>query len=164
MIILLMGVSGSGKTTVGVHLARELNWPFYDGDDFHPQMNIYKMKRGDALTDDDRKPWLVSIQQLIDRLILEGKSAVIACSALKKSYRDILAEGHKEVRFVYLKGDYELIEARLEKRSTHFFEKGLLKNQFEVLEEPENALRVDVIQEPVTIAEAIKKGLDLSSP
>lgn len=160
MIIILMGVSGSGKTTVGLHLARELNWPFYDGDDFHPQMNIDKMKRGDALTDDDRKPWLTSIRQFIDQLVLEGKSAVIACSALKKSYRKILVEGHKEVRFVYLKGDYELLAARLENRSAHFFEKGLLKNQFEVLEEPENALIVDVSQESRMVVRAIRKVLD----
>lgn len=156
-----MGVSGSGKTTVGLLLAGELNWPFYDGDDFHPQMNIDKMKRGDALTDDDRKPWLVSIQQLIDRLVLEGTSAVIACSALKKSYRNLLAEGNKEVQFVYLKGDYDLIKARLENRSTHFFDKGLLKNQFELLEEPENALRVDINQGPRMVVRAIINKLGL---
>jgi len=161
MIIILMGVSGSGKTTIGSLLARELNWPFYDGDDFHPQVNIEKMKRGVALTDDDREPWLNSIRQLIDRLILEGKSAVIACSALKKSYRDILVAGHTEVRFVFLKGDYKLIKARLENRPKHFFEKRLLKNQFEELEEPINALSVNINQELAGIVKAIKKGLVL---
>lgn len=161
MIIILMGVSGSGKTTIGVLLANELDWPFYDGDDFHPQRNIEKMKHGQALTDEDRKPWLVSLRRLIDRLILEGKSAVIACSALKKSYRNRLAEGHQEIRFVYLKGDYELLAARLEKRSEHFFDKDLLKDQFEVLEEPENALSVDIDQEPRMVAGRIRNGLGL---
>jgi gluconokinase len=164
MIIILMGVSGSGKTTVGLLLARELSWPFYDGDDFHPQVNIEKMKRGVALTDDDRGPWLDTIRQLIDRLIFEAKSAVIACSALKKSYRKLLAEGLKGILFVYLKGDYELIKSRLDSRSIHFFDKGLLKNQFAVLEEPVNALKVDISQEPTGIVNAIKKGLVLSLP
>ena len=159
MIIILMGVSGSGKTTIGSLLARELNWPFYDGDDFHPQVNIEKMNQGAALTDDDREPWLNSIRQLIERHVSKGGSAVIACSALKKSYRKILAEGLREVRFVFLKGDYELIKARLENRPKHFFEKGLLKNQFEVLEEPENALREDISLGPIEIVNTIKKEL-----
>src|SRR5919109_2303157 len=108
MVVLLMGVSGAGKTTIGQRLAKDLGWPFYDGDDFHPQANIDKMRQGIALTDDDRAAWLAALHQLIHDFTSANQSAVIACSALKQSYRDRLLRGEKDVRLVYLKGDYDL--------------------------------------------------------
>jgi gluconokinase len=161
LIIILMGVSGSGKTTVGRLLAVELGWMFYDGDDFHPEANIEKMKKGIALTDKDRKPWLDPLQNLILDLVRNNQSAVIACSALKKSYRDILAKGKENVVFVYLKGNYDLLHRRLLERKGHFFDARLLESQFEILEEPEGVLTIDIAQEPVKIVSQVRRGLGL---
>jgi len=161
MVVILMGVSGAGKTTIGQLLARDLGWPFYDGDDFHPQANIDKMRQGIALTDDDRDSWLAALQRLIRELLRESRSAVIACSALKRSYRDRLLSGEHNVRLVYLKGDYDLIRKRLQKRQSHFMKADLLASQFETLEEPEGALTVDIAQEPGAIVGLIKRALGL---
>lgn len=136
MVLVIMGVSGAGKTTVGRALAQALDWPFYDGDDFHPPQNIEKMRRGVPLTDADRLPWLEALEALIRRHLLGGQSAVVACSALKRSYRDVLRRAGKEVRFVHLAADYATIRRRLEARRGHFFDPKLLQSQFDDLEPP----------------------------
>lgn len=161
MILILMGVAGSGKTTIGQLLAQELRWPFYDGDDFHPSANIDKMSRGVALTDEDRVAWLASLRQLFERLLSERQSAIIACSALKQSYRRDLKGEDDEVQFVYLKGDRDLMRQRLEQRFGHFMKANLLTSQFETLEEPRGALTVDVARAPQAIVSFIRESLNL---
>jgi gluconokinase len=161
MVLILMGVSGSGKTTIGQRLAHELGWPFYDGDDFHPQANIDKMRQGAPLTDDDRASWLGALRQLIDDMLAANQSAIIACSALKQAYRDRLAGPHQDVVFVYLKGSYALIRQRLLERQGHFMRAGLLASQFETLEEPERALTVDIAQEPGVIIAQVRRMLQI---
>jgi gluconokinase len=159
VIALLMGVCGCGKTTVGRALARELGWRFVDGDDFHPPANVAKMANGVPLADDDRWPWFDRIVAEMRRLDVAGESAVVACSALKAAYRDRLAAGG-DVRIVYLKGDAATIEPRLRQRSGHFMPAALLPSQFATLEEPSNAIVVDIrrtIDEQVaTIAGALR--------
>ena len=159
-VAVVMGVSGSGKTTIGEHLADVLGWPFYDADDFHPAANVEKMGRGEALTDADRMPWLHALRDLIARCLEERTSAVLACSALKASYREILVEGGGEaVVFVYLSGTQELIEARLAARHGHFFDASLLESQFAVLEEPEDAIVVEIAGEPEALVAKIRAAL-----
>ena len=162
MVVILMGVSGSGKTTIGQLLARHLGWRFYDGDDFHPPANVDKMRQGIALADAERDPWLAALQRLIRDLIREGQSAVIACSALKQSYRDRLQGDSQEVRFVFLKADYDFIRKRIERRQGHFMKANLLASQFDALEEPEGVLVVDAAQPPGAIVDVIKRELGLS--
>lgn len=161
LIVILMGVSGSGKTTVGELLAEKLGWLFYEGDDFHPESNIEKMKRGIPLTDEDRDPWLSALKRLIHDLIEKRTYAVIACSALKQSYRDRLLENAKRVVMVYLKGSYGLIEKRLHDRRGHFFNAKLLESQFETLEEPKDVLTIYVDHEPDAVVEEIRRKLGL---
>jgi gluconokinase len=161
LIIILMGVSGAGKTTIGQWLAEEVGWLFYDGDGFHPQANVAKMSQGIPLTDEDRHAWLATLRQLITGLRAKGESAIIACSALKQSYRDYLSSAHDRLFIVYLKGNYDLIQSRLQERQDHFMKAGLLASQFEALEEPENALVVDVAAEPAEIVRAIRQALAL---
>lgn len=163
MILILMGVSGAGKTTIGELLARDLGWPFYDGDDFHPQANIDKMRAGVPLTDDDRAAWLASLRQLIDQLLHERRSAVIACSALKQKYRELLQGENNDIRFFYLKGSYQLIQNRLASRHGHFMKADLLASQFAALEEPHNVPVVEISMEPLLIVEKIKEALGLPS-
>ncbi len=157
-----MGVSGSGKTTVGQRLAADLNWHFYDADDFHPQSNVDKMRQGIALTDADRDPWLAALLHLIQTLIRQGQSAVVAWSALKQAYRDRLRIDAERVRFVYLKGDPRLIRRRLDRRRDHFAKADLLASQFDALEEPEGVLVVDAAQPPGAIVDLIGRELGLS--
>lgn len=165
MIIILAGVAGSGKTTIGRLLAGQLGRQFIDGDDLHSSGSVDKMKRGIALTDSDRLPWLNAIATMISRLAAGGQSAIIACSALKKSYREILRGDNDNVLFVFLRGDFDLIEKRLRTRKEHFMQAGLLASQFADLEEPADALVVDISQAPTKIAEYIinKSGLRLKA-
>jgi gluconokinase len=157
MIILLMGVSGSGKTTVGQLLAESLNWEFRDADDFHTPTNIEKMHSGIPLNDADRMPWLQDLQAAIKDWLQENKNVVLACSALKASYRQMLIIDHR-VQLVYLKGDFDVIEKRLKNRNNHFMSEKLLKSQFNDLEEPNNCVCVDVCESPEVIVEKIKTG------
>lgn len=161
VIILLMGVAGAGKTTVGRILARDLEWPFHDGDDFHPPGNVAKMRRGIPLSDADRAPWLAALRRLIDGLAGERRSAVIACSALRRAYRERLSEGRPEVRFVYLKGEYAAIRGRLLTRRGHFMSPDLLATQLAALEEPEDALTVDAGRKPGDVVAEIRRDLGL---
>jgi gluconokinase len=131
-----MGVSGSGKTTIADKLAERLSWTFEDGDRFHPASNVAKMSAGQPLTDEDRWPWLQAIADEIDRVCNAGQHAVIACSALKRAYREILVHGRNDVRIIYLKGTRELIASRLAQRKGHFMPPGLLDSQFKTLEPP----------------------------
>ena len=146
MIAIVMGVSGSGKTTVGKLLAQSLNWDFSDADDFHPSANIEKMSLGIPLEDADRLPWLLQLQTTIDRWLLENKNVVLACSALKASYREILCRNEQRIKIVYLKGDFELFAARLKNRENHYMKADLLSSQLDTLEEPEDAIIVDASQ------------------
>lgn len=159
MVIVLMGVSGSGKTTVGRLLARELNWRYYEGDDFHPAANKQKMSAGFALNDADRRPWLKAIRDAIADSLERNENAVVSCSALGQAHRDRIAL--KGVRFVYLEGDREMIAARLEQRRGHFFAPDLLASQFELLEEPHAALIVGTAQSARAVAGEIVQRLDL---
>ncbi len=154
MIIVLTGVSGSGKSTVGRELARQLSWPFHEGDDHHPPENVRKMRAGIPLDDADRGPWLDSLRVLVDDLSARNRDAVIAASLLKKAHRARLAR--PGVRFVYLKGDPSLIRDRLAKRKGHFFDPALLDSQLSALEEPDDAVVVDVGASPHEIAATIR--------
>ncbi len=134
--LVVMGVSGSGKSTIADKLAERLGWRYEDGDRFHPASNVAKMSAGDPLTDEDRRPWLQAISDEIDRICRVGEHAVIACSALKRAYRDILVHGRSDVRIVFLDGTQELIANRLAQRKGHFMPPGLLASQFKTLEPP----------------------------
>lgn len=146
--IVVMGVSGSGKTTVGRLLAQRLDWEFADADSFHSATNISKMREGIPLTDADRWPWLETLRRLIVERLDQGKSLVLACSALKDEYRRALTGGDERVSFAYLKGSRELILSRLEGRSGHYMKPDLLESQFQALEEPNDALILDVGRPP----------------
>lgn len=135
-VLVVMGVSGSGKSTIGTQLALALHWDFEDGDWFHPARNIDKMHAGIPLTDEDRAPWLIAIADFIDQARLAGNHVVIACSALKRRYRAVIVGNRPDVRLVYLKGDIELISRRVATRHEHFMPASLLESQFEALEEP----------------------------
>jgi gluconokinase len=159
-----MGVSGCGKTTVGELLALRLGCRFYDGDAFHPPANIEKMTAGQPLTDADRAPWLDQLNRMLAESAHKGDSAVLACSALKQSYRDRLAQGIPDFRLVYLRGDAALILARLKARLNHYMKPGMLESQFAVLEEPKDALVVDIDARREQITERIYVGLTAPQP
>ncbi|UNU25514.1 gluconokinase [Microcoleus vaginatus] len=156
MITIVMGVSGSGKTTVGQLLAQSLNWDFSDADDFHPSANIEKMSRGIPLEDADRLPWLLQLQATIDRWLLENKNVVLACSALKTSYREMLYRDHKRMNIVYLKCSFQLLATRLKNRENHYMKADLLLSQLGSLEEPEDAIIIDASQPLEVILRQIK--------
>jgi gluconokinase len=158
MIVLIMGPTGSGKTTIGSLLAQQLGWMFADGDSFHSAANIQKMSQGIPLDDADRDPWLKSIHDAMVRWVAEGQNVVLACSALKRTYREKLYNG-PEVRLVYLKGSYDLISRRLASRHGHFAGESILADQFAILEKPENAIVVDVGSSPETIVAEIRKRI-----
>ncbi len=141
--IIVMGVSGCGKSTVGMHLAGALSWDFYDADDFHSPASVNKMASGIPLDDDDRLPWLQALHDLIARCLKERRPGVLACSALKQRYRDQLLAGNANTRLVYLRGDYETILRRMRQRKMHYMKPEMLRSQFDELEEPEDVLVVD---------------------
>jgi gluconokinase len=160
-IIILMGVSGSGKTTIGQHLARELSWPFFEGDQFHPPQNVAKMSAGTPLTDEDRRPWLDRLAQLIDDCLAHDQPAIIACSALKHRYRRQLRRADPRVRFVYLKGQYDTILQRMQQRPDHFMKPEMLRSQFDALEPPtgDEAITVSIEEDVATIVATIRDAL-----
>jgi len=161
MILILMGVVGAGKTTVGRLLAQQLQWKFADADDFHPGSNIEKIRQGISLNDDDRRPWLKLLRVSIANWSAAGVSVVLACSALKESYRQELTTG-PEVRFVYLKGSPDLIAHRLRSRQGHFADGQILVSQIADLEEPHEAITVDVDKPPEQIVTEIREKLHLA--
>ncbi|MEA5503973.1 gluconokinase [Halotia wernerae UHCC 0503] len=161
MIILVMGVSGSGKTTIGQLLAASLHWEFQDADSFHSPENIAKMQHNIPLTDADRMPWLQNLQTAIAQWLQENKNVVMACSALKASYRQFLLLDCDRIKIVYLNGSFELIQQRLQTRHNHFMTEKLLNSQFDVLEEPENALYMDVSEPPPIIVQNITTALGI---
>jgi gluconokinase len=158
MIIVLMGVTGSGKSTVGKLLASQLGWKFFEGDDFHSPTNIEKLRRGQPLNDADRTPWLEAIREVIRTAIDRGENAVIACSALKESYRKLL-QIREPASFVYLKACVALIQDRLKNRTGHFMNPDLVQSQFDTLEAPEEALQIDAGSTPAEIVQVIRNRL-----
>jgi gluconokinase len=166
MITIIMGVSGSGKSTIGQILATRTGATFVDGDNLHPQANRDKMARGVPLDDHDRQPWLQAIVDEMQRFRERGAPLVVACSALKRTYRNMLRGGHTDVRFVYLRGSRELLSARLSHRSGHFFDPVLLDSQLATLEEPspDEALHVDIGATPDETVEAIIRQACQATP
>ncbi|MGB2589510.1 MAG: gluconokinase [Candidatus Acidiferrum sp.] len=161
MIVIVMGTTGSGKTTIGTLLAKRFGWEFADADGFHPPANVEKMKHGIPLNDVDRAPWLKALRDRIIQWIAESHSAVLACSALKQSYRDELRVG-PDVRFVYLKGSYELFSQRVLARKGHFAKQDLIASQFADLEEPTDAITVDTRESPEEIVARASVRLGLA--
>ena len=163
MVLVLMGVSGTGKTTIGKALAGDLGWTFIEGDDFHPAANVEKMRAGVPLNDEDRQPWLQLLRQRVDEACRRRENVVLACSALKHDYREYLERHDPEcVQFVYLHGPQELIRRRLAERKGHFMGPTLLQSQFETLEPPTEALWVDVTPGPEQISANIRCRLGLN--
>jgi len=163
MIVLMMGVSGSGKTTTGQALAETLGWTFFDGDDFHPEANVAKMASGQPLTDADRWPWLDRIAEEMRNILARGENAVFACSALKEAYRGRLL-GAGDVRIVHLKGDAATIGARLAQRAHRYMPASLLASQFATLEEPESGLIIDIRESVAVQVARIRDGLAIAVP
>lgn len=157
VVLIICGVSGVGKTLLGRLLAEKLGWQFYDADDFHPQASIDLMRSGVPLTDQDREPWLDRLRELIAGCLAESASAVLACSALKKKYRDVLRVSD-QVRFVFLRGDYATVATQLEARHSHFMNPQLLRSQFADVEEPrpeERAIVVQIGRPPSELADEV---------
>ena len=159
MVLILMGPTGCGKTTVGRLLARRLGWPFLDGDDFHPAANVAKMHSGIPLDDSDRRPWLLALRKEIERRNKADQSAILACSALKQAYRELLGVDQKKVKTVYLQGTFDLLQERLAHRRDHFMPPELLRSQLEALEVPEGGLVVDIDEDAAVIVTRIMMSL-----
>ncbi|RVE68111.1 hypothetical protein OJAV_G00088610 [Oryzias javanicus] len=180
MIYIIMGVSGCGKSTLGIFLSEKLNWPFHEGDSFHPKENIEKMARGEPLTDQDRIPWLLKLHEVIQREKCSGCDALVACSALKRQYRQILLHGSRalsasspesqrdvsssspDVFFIYLHGEYDFIYQRLATRKGHYMRADLLRSQFDALEPPfneENVLTLDIRKGVSEMAVEVEKHI-----
>ncbi len=158
MIVIVMGTTGSGKTTIGTLLAKRLGWEFVDADDFHPPANVEKMKHGIPLTDADREPWLKALHDKIVEWNAEERNVVLACSALRQGYRDEL-RASPDLKFVYLKGSYELFSQRVLARKGHFAKQDLLASQFATLEEPADAITVDAARSPEEIVSEVRRKL-----
>jgi gluconokinase len=163
MVVIIWGVTGAGKTTIGELLARQLGWRFYEADDFHPPANIAKMRSGVPLTDEDRQPWLEKLREEIERSVVADENAVLACSALKKKYRELLRV-NADVKFVFLHGTRARIADQASKRRGHFMNPALLDSQFADLEEPqsdEGALTIELGRTPEELVEEIKSKLEI---
>jgi gluconokinase len=159
MIIVIMGVAGSGKTTIGKLLSKKFGYKYYEGDDYHPHKNVAKMSNGIPLNDEDRLPWLLSLRKIIQENLEDGRGTVITCSALKQSYREILKYDNR-VKFVYLKGDFDTINNRMQQRKEHFMKPEMLKSQFDALEEPTDAITIEVNMSTEEIVNEIIKRLE----
>jgi len=158
MLIILMGVSGSGKTTIGNLLSEQTNIPFFDGDDFHPEINIRKMSEGTPLTDQDRVAWIEKIAEFMNNS--DAKYKILACSALSSFIRELIVNKINEsCYFIFLKGDFGLIKKRMDKRGKHYMKSGMLASQFKTLEEPENALIINIEDSPNQICDVINNAL-----
>ena len=155
MILIVMGVSSSGKSTIGYLLSERLGWPILDGDDFHLRANVEKMSRGIPLTDEDRYPWLDRLAELIADHLKKDQSMILACSALKQAYRTRLVVDPSKTLFIYLKGSYKLILARMSERSGHYMKPHMLVSQLSTLEEPQDALTVSIDQTPEQIVNSV---------
>lgn len=164
MIVVLMGVAGCGKTTLGKLLSTRIGWPFFDADDYHPAANVEKMRSGIPLADEDRWPWLDRLNALLVEQRAAGRDVLLGCSALKQKYRERLAAGLTEVRWVHLKGDFALIESRLKARKGHYMPPTLLASQFAALEEPVDAIVLDVTSSPEALARQLLDRLGLRQP
>lgn len=165
-VVVVMGVSGSGKSTIASMLAQRLHWVYEDGDWFHPKSNIEKMHHGEPLNDEDRWPWLHAIAEWIDATRRASGHGVVACSALKRAYRDVLVDDRRDVRLVFLKGDRDLIARRVAARADHFMPTALLDSQFAALEEPqadERPIVVSIVPHPREIVETIVNDLGIES-
>jgi carbohydrate kinase (thermoresistant glucokinase family) len=162
MVLILMGPMGCGKTAIGKMLAEKLGWPFCDADDFHPRENVEKMRAGIPLTDEDRKLWLEELGANIQGWLRHRQSTILACSALKQAYRDILGVNQSTVRTVYLKGSHELLRKRIEERQHPYMDKNLLRSQLDTLQEPKDGLTVDISATPEIIVSTIIKSLKLN--
>jgi carbohydrate kinase (thermoresistant glucokinase family) len=159
MVVLLMGVAGSGKTTIGRQLADELGWKFADADDFHPPANVAKMSAGTPLDDTDRAPWLAAIRLYIDTRTSAGENAVVTCSALREKHRAVLLRDAPDVKLVYLRGTREVLWSRISSRQGHFMKPAMLDSQLATLEEPSNALAIDIDQSPAQIIAGIRSAI-----
>jgi carbohydrate kinase (thermoresistant glucokinase family) len=155
IIVVLTGVSGSGKTVIGDLLAKRLGWPFEDGDDYHPTTNITKMTSGKALSDEDREPWLANLRDLMQDRLAKGESSVVACSALKKSYRKILTGSDNRIYLIHLAGNFDLIYRRMSSREGHYMKERMLRSQFATLEPPTDAIEVSIDTNPEAIVGSI---------
>jgi gluconokinase len=164
MVIVVMGVSGTGKTTLGKELAARLDWTFVEADDFHPPTNVAKMRSGVPLEEKDRTPWLTAVNAHIQAIVAAGGDAVLACSALKRAHRDRLSEGVTAIEFVYLEGDPDLIDVRLRERPAHFMPAPLLGSQLATLEPPANALTVSIALPTRRQVDAVTQALKVSQP
>ncbi|MGB7292379.1 MAG: gluconokinase [Thermodesulfobacteriota bacterium] len=161
MVVIIMGVEGTGKTTIGKMLAQKLGWKFYDADDYHPKRNIEKMRSGVPLNDEDRGPWLRNVRELVVSSLNLNTPSIIACSALKNSYREYLKQNKEKIIFVYLKGDKNTILKRLTSRKGHFAGTELLESQLKTLEKPEDVISFDISKKPEVIADSIIEKLGL---
>ncbi len=160
-VYVVMGVSGCGKSTIGMQLAEKVNAPFYDADDYHPVENVEKMANGQPLNDEDRGPWLANLRQILAGHVGKGETAVLACSALKKAYRDLLqVEG--QTQFIFLDGSFDLIWGRMSQRKNHYMKANMLQSQFDTLEPPDDneAIRIDIGQDIEQIVSSILNQMD----